>query len=319
MAYQLRDAKYFFAVLSARMLYAPRPSYVFSEFATEVTEYQKGAGDTVYMNRYPYQGDIGLTLAARAVPEATIIGTSSPVSITPDQVGLVLTSYYGPHNGTNVVSYGVTEEVLERAAVKLMDNMNFESFTNSIGGMWLEDDHSRWHDRVLSALYLQAATTRNPAGKLDAATLNTDKVTTADIIACLRTLRLAEVPTFPNGNYVAVITPQVESNLLEDADFKTVASRSDASRIYNAQIGQYLGIDFVRSSNIPTTVVNSLTASQYVVFGDQAVGCITAKPPQIRKNTNDDYQRLFNFIWRTVKAYAVLNNAFIVKGRSFAV
>jgi N4-gp56 family major capsid protein len=320
MALQLRDAKYFYPVLSATMLHAPQPAFVFDQFASKENDWRKGAGDTIHLNRYPYLGDAGLTLAARAVGEGSVIGISDPVSVSPEQVALVLTDYYGPYStGAGAVApYGITEAVANRAAVKLADTRDYTSFTNSIGGAWLKQDHDRWHDRVLCALLLQTTQIRNPAGKADGSTLITDKVTTADITAMLRTLRDGNVPPFADGNYVAVITPQVESNLLDDSDFKTAATRAGGDRIWAGEIGQYMGIRFIRSTNIPTATVNSLTASQFVVFGSEAVGYAQGMPPEIRANSNDDYQRFLYLIWKATRAYAVLNTAFAVKGRSFA-
>lgn len=320
MALQVRDSTYFFSVLGIRMLFAPTALTVFDQFAEIEQHLGKNEGDTIVLNRYPHLGDVGLTLAARAVGEAATIGISSPVNVTPEQAILVLTDYWGPHNGTAVAPYGISEATARRANAKLIEYSDPLSFVNSIGGAFLDTDHKRWHDRVLCNLCLTTTQIRNPAGKADASTLVTDKVTTADILAIRKTLIDNNVPTFDDGTYVAVISSQVEHNLLSDADFKAAAinNANAGDRIWMGEIGKYLGVRFVTSTNIPTTTVNSLTAAQYVVFGKQAFGYGVGSLPEIRKNANDDYGRFLYLVWKCVRAYAVLNSSFIVKGRSFA-
>lgn len=325
MALTIRNPDVFLTTLSAMMLLEPKPSYVFDQFALKEIEFGKGKGDTVQLNRYPYFGDVGLTEVARTLDESVAIGISDPVNQEINKISVVLKEYSGPYNGTAsaVAPLGVTEKVARQAQAKLIDSGNPADFFNSIGGRSLKDDHDRWHDRVLCNLMLTTTNVRNPDGVVDGSTAVTgtgSKLDHEDLMAIKEQMLSANVPTFEDGLYYAVVSPRMEKHLRQDSDFREAMNYYNPTMRMRGELGIYEGFRFFISTNMPTATVNSLTAHQGVFFGAQAVGYGEGDfPVQVRMNKNDDYERFIYLIWLVYRGYSVLDSRFIFKARSFAV
>jgi hypothetical protein len=175
MALTVTDSAYFLATLSSMMLSDPTPEYIFDQFVVKEIDFKKAKGDTVYLNRYPRFGSVGLTEASRNVSETQTIGTANPINQDVEQVTVTLNEYIGPYNNdqSTVAPLGVTERVALQAQQKLIDSNNPTDFFNSIGGTSLKDDHDRWHDRVLINLFLTTTNKQNPDSVADGSTATT--------------------------------------------------------------------------------------------------------------------------------------------------
>lgn len=323
MAITITDPGFFFPVLSAQLLYAPKPDYTMDQFALKDINIRFNQGDTVTLNRYPYLGEAGLTEGARTPAESATIGTASPINLTYNAVPLTLTEFFGPYNTgtTSIQPLGISEKVAKYASQKLADYGDPTSFINNgISGDYLADDHARFHDRALINRALATSNFQNPASKADASTLITDKFTVADLGAVRETLQTNFAPKFMGKYYIAIIGSRFEKHLRSDTDFKNAMNNNVMvnERQLDGSIGAFEGFLFYRSENIPTATVNALTARQALFFGMGAFGYAEGEKREIRLNANNDYGRFLFLIWRAVRAYATLNTAFIVKGRTFA-
>lgn len=324
MALTLRDADVFLQTLSAMMLYEPTPNYIFDQFAGKEIEFGKGKGDTIQINRYPYFGDAGLTSSARLLDEQQTIGTADPINQEINTVTVTLQEFSGPYNNSvgAVAPLGVTEKVARQAQAKLIDSGNPADFFNSIGGRSLKDDHDRWHDRVLCNLFLSTTNVRNPDGVTDGNTATTSTGSTldhADLMAIKESLMEANIPTFSDGLYCAVVCPRMEKHLRQDTDFREAMNYYNPTMRMRGELGIYEGFRFFTSTNMPTDTINSLTAYQGLFFGPNAVGYGEGDfPVQVRMNKNDDYERFMYLIWLVYRGYSVLDSRFIYKARTFA-
>ena len=324
MALTVRDPAFFFDTLSAMMLTEPSPEYVFDQFATIDVDFSAGNGDTVYLNRYPYFGDVGLTLANRILAETDSIGISDPVNQNVNQVSVELLELAGPYSSVKrgVAPLGVTEKVARQAEQKLIDSGNPESFFNSIGARSLKDDHDRFHDRALCNLFLATTNKYNPDGVVDGSTAVTGAGSTLsgdDLMAIKEVLQNNNAPTFSDGLYRAVISPRMEKHLRQDPDFKESMRYYNPTQLMRGEIGIFEGFRFFTSTNIPTATVNALTASQGVFFGMDAVGYGEGGLPlQVRSNKNDDYERFMYLIWLVYRGYSAMDYRFVVNARTFA-
>jgi N4-gp56 family major capsid protein len=317
------DPGFFFPVLSAKLLYAPRPDYIMDQFAMKEINIRFQQGDTVTLNRYPYLGDVGLTEALRTPSESANIGIANPINLTYNAVPLTLTEFFGPYSAgsSSIQPLGISEKVAKYASQKLADYGDPTSFVNdAVSGDYLSDDHARFHDRALINRALATSNFQNPAGKADGSTLITDKFTVADLGAIRETLQVNLAPKFMGKYYIAVIGSRTEKHLRQDTDFKNAMNYNQLvqERALDGSIGAFEGFLFYRSENIPTATVNALTARQSLFFGMGAFGYAEGEKREIRINKNDDFGRFLYLIWRAVRAYATINTAFIVKGRTFA-
>jgi len=324
MGLTLTDTKYFLATLSSAMLIDPTPKYVFDQFASKEIDFGKSKGDTVYLNRYPHLGDVGLTESLRAISESSTIGTADPVNLTAEQVTVTLKEYGGPYNSTasKIAPLGITEKVAMRAQNKLIDSKNPADFFNSIGGMILKDDHDRLHDRILCNLLLTSTNKLNPDGVADGSTATTStgsKLDTADLQTIKETLQSNDAPTFSDGLYYAVISSRMEKHLKQDTSFREAMYYANPNSLLRGEIGVYEGFRFFSSNNIPTATINALTAYQGLFFGDSSVGYGEGDMPvEVRLNKNDDYARFMYLVWLVYRGYALLDESFVVKARTFA-
>lgn len=323
MAITERESAYFLTTMSALMLTDPQPAYLFDRFATkEIDRGKFNSGDTVQLNRYPMLGGNGLTESARALSETQTVGTSNTSAQTVQTVTVTLKEYMGPHNGTDVGPLVVTEKVLKQAQAKLLDGANPLNFFNSIGGMSLKNDHDRWHDRTLVNLLLTTTNTLNPDNVADGSTATTStgsKFDSDDLKLLKEQMMSRNVPIYPDGYYYMLVSPRFEKHLKQDADFKEACYYYKPESQFKGEITAFEGFKIWTSNNIPTAMVNSLTAHQAVAFGPDSFGYGEGKLPlQIRNNKNDDYQRFLYLIWLVYRGYALLDQRFVYKLRTFA-
>ncbi|MGL4620873.1 MAG: N4-gp56 family major capsid protein [Chroococcidiopsis sp.] len=320
MALTVRDPKYFFAVLSSMLLLAPKPMYVFDQFAEKEFDFAKTLGDTMVLNRYPYLGEAGLSQIARQLSETVVIGTADPVSITAEAVTLILQEFGGPYSiaGAKVSPLGITEKVARFAQNKLVDMMDVTGWFKSIAGALLKDDHDRLHDRILFQLCMTSPNTTNPGSKADGATLVTDKFGVDDLLTIKEKLDTRNAPEFDDGLYVAVLSPRMEKHLKSDVKFRDAVRYGSPERLYRGEIGTFEGFRCITSKNMVTETVNALTAHDGIFMGQQAYGYVEAMAAEIRKNKNDDYERFLYLVWLAYRAYSALNTSFIEIGRTFA-
>jgi hypothetical protein len=88
-------------------------------------------------------------------------------------------------------------------------------------------------------------------------------------------LRTMNVPTVA-GNYVAHVDPTTEAELFADADFKQAyQGRGDSTVFGDMSIGTFVGIDWVRNTECPTTSdgtsAQNVTVHQPIVCGGGAI------------------------------------------------
>jgi len=324
MALTLRDPNLFFTTLSSMMLFEPRPAYVFDQFAMKEIRYGANNGDTVVLNRYPYFDDAGLTLADRQLSESDTIGTANPVSQDTDAVTVILQEYSGPYNGTEsaIAPFGITEKVARQAEAKLIDTGDPLSFFNSIGARSLKDDHDRFHDRVLFNLLSTTTNKWNPDGVVDGSTASTSTGSTLDsddLRGIKEQLENANVPPDSDGLYIAVISPRMDKHLRQDTDYKEAMRYASPENLLRGEIGVYEGFRFIKSTNMPTETINSLTAHKGIFMGVDAVGYGEGDLPlEVRKNKNDDYERFMYLIWLVFRGYSLLDERFVVEARTYA-
>lgn len=93
-----------------------------------------------------------------------------------------------------------------------------------------------------------------PNGKASRYNLTgTDVMSAAVVRSVVSRLRTANVPTI-DGNYIAHIDPTTEAQLYADPDFKQAYQGRGDSRVFgDMSIGTFLGCDWVKNNEAPTT------------------------------------------------------------------
>jgi hypothetical protein len=111
----------------------------------------------------------------------------------------------------------------------------------------------------------------------------------------------------------------MEKHLKQDTSFREAMYYARPDNLLKGEIGTYEGFRFFSSNNLPTASINSLTAYQGLFFGPGVAGYGEGNLPlQVRINKNDDYERFMYLIWLVYRGYALLDERFCVKARTFA-
>jgi N4-gp56 family major capsid protein len=104
----------------------------------------------------------------------------------------------------------------------------------------------------------------------------------AEIREAISTLKSSDAPKFDDNTYVCVIHPDTEQDLFNDSNiqqaFQYAANRGPSNPLATGELGNYLGVKFVTTSNSATSAVGISLANGpadvylTVMFGKGYVG-----------------------------------------------
>jgi N4-gp56 family major capsid protein len=150
----------------------------------------------------------------------------------------------------------------------------------------------------------------------------TDKMSTAEIIKAVKTLRNNSGRTF-NGYFVAVVHPNVEADLLRDATFVEATRYAAAERLYKGEISRFYGCIFVRAESLITysstvTVYPTFVIAQYAYAITHLQDLRVIHHPPGSAGTADPLNQLRTLGWKCSFKAAILNNNWLVRIESAA-
>ena len=214
--------------------------------------FQKGSNEIRYA-RYPDLTPLGIndTLGEGLAPAEYDL-TITTESFVPRQYGKVLkitdlAQLDSPHDLISIAS-----ERLARAATESMDT-------------------------IIRDVLKQGTNVRYAAGRVSRATVaSTDKLTGLEVKQTVAKLKAANVPTFADGFYRAIIHPSVEFDILTDTSangFLEASKYTKNLELLNGEIGAYAGVRFLVSPTAATFtggVGGALTIHSSFFFGPDA-------------------------------------------------
>lgn len=149
-----------------------------------------------------------------------------------------------------------------------------------------------------------------------------DKITAAEVIKAVRTLRNNSGRTF-NGYYIAIVHPNVEADLLRDATFVEATRYAAAERLFKGEIARFYGAIFVRAES--TTAISSTVTVYPTFFIAQFAYAITDLQdlrvyhhPPGSAGTADPLNQIRTLGWKVSFKAAILNNNWLVRLESAA-
>lgn len=146
--------------------------------------------------------------------------------------------------------------------------LNHPILTETTYLMGLEAAQS--YDNRIQAVLVAGTNTQYANGKASRATLVAgDVMTTVEFQKAIRTMRQNGASAFDDGNYVMLVDPSVEQDILADTKFNTAAAYSQVDRVNQAEVGKWFGITVVRSNNI-LPIANTPTVHTSYVIGRNA-------------------------------------------------
>lgn len=125
---------------------------------------------------------------------------------------------------------------------------------------------------------------------------------------------------FDDGNFVLVVSPSVETDLMGDTAFANTVYRQSAptqgNELYKGRIVSFAGVTVVRSNNIPT-IASTTTVHTSYVFGRNAYAVSDLQSLEMYKegpgSVSDPLHQKMTMGWKVGFKSVILNNNFMVR------
>lgn len=288
-------------------------AYSLSEALVAVSEVGNARiGHTVRLNRPVFAGG-GYTEASRAIGASVSI-SQTPIEVSAEQVTLTVRRYVGPFasGGTQPQPYAIDRLDAQRSVHSLA----------GIVGLHMSRDRMKWLDSVIGQAFDAGSSVVRPGGIAADASMPASSELPMDLDTLWRaeqTLRMANIPAFADGSYLAVLSPIQMRQLKLDPDFARFAvfdkSQNPLGIPSIAQVGR---VKIVESNTIQvdTTTLAGQSIQRGMMFGPGGVGYGVADPCRVANAVEDNYGETLKVVWICYEAFAVLDNRFIVSMRS---
>jgi N4-gp56 family major capsid protein len=180
---------------------------------------------------------------------------------------------------------------------------------------------ARSYDRTINSVVV-AGTSVYYAGTGNAARADIavgDVLTFSDIRKAVALLRNNGASEFADGNFVLVIDPSVEADLMGDTTFQNTVQRNNlgtGGENYKGTITKFAGVTVVRSNNIPTLSSTTTVHASYL-FGQNAFAVSDLQNLQMYKEgpggVSDPLNQKMTMGWKLAFKSVILNNNFMVR------
>lgn len=289
-----------------RQLMLANVDSVYSKVMEVVPEFDKMPGHTVRINR-PKYGSGGFTLASREVASGASIGTTA-IDLSSEQVTLTIKRYAGPYDSVN-------SAVAPFAVDKFDAGRSLHSVAQMVG-KHMQRDFDKWLDAVMVTLGNTGSTaTLYPAGFTadNDSTVAGDMPADADILfRASESMKLANIPRFANGRYMAIVSPTFSRQLKADPQFAKYSQYTpEKNPLYQSYLATCGDIDIFESTTLTGTANgSSVTVYKSQVFGPGFFGAGIGRLPEVMPNSSDNYGETALVIWLAYMAFGVLDSRF---------
>ena len=175
-------------------------------------------------------------------------------------------------------------------------------------------------DELVSGTNVQYANSKTSRANLAAA----DILKIDDIKKAVRFLRRNNAETI-NGDYVAIIHPDVAYDLMNDSEWIDANQYAGSSKIFEGEIGKMYGVRFVEStqakiwsSTVPVYATLVIAANAYGVTSINGGGIETIVKQLGSGGTADPLNQRATVGWKLNKAVKILVDAYMVRIESAA-
>lgn len=270
-------------------------------------------GSMIRFNR-PAFLDTTYSLASRRIGVNQTISVD-PINVGSEQVSLTLDRFAGPFDQVNQrpAPFGIDKFDASMGVHKLA----------SMVGTHLRRDFHKFLDFNCALLLDQAAVVARPAGMTDDDSAVTAGSFPLDYETISRAERLADeanLPVFPDGNRLLVLTPTQLEQLKQDPDY--TRSAKDWPQ-YNMLFPQYVSsigkLHIFKSTtlNKPNNSSSVPVHRGHLIAPGALLGGMGA-PPHVAASTADNYGERALVIWIAYLAMAMADNRFCISVRSAA-
>jgi hypothetical protein len=291
------------SAIAAELLIQPDDVYQFIQYGPiqQKGEEAKVPGTTSMLFDRPVLPTGTYTETSRRLTEGTAVNSGS-LAVTMTQTTLTTREYGGPHDGSNVVPFGITE---------FLKNRSKHDVIGLVGG-FLRRDRNRWLDTVFMNLLLAATTVITPDASAEGAITAGQAASAAWLSAIKKSLKDTKIPPFPNGNHRLIINTRQEKELKADTTIREqlrYLTLAGGNPLFAGYVGTYDGLDMITSTMLPTKGVGSasaVTGYQAVAFGPHGIGQGIAMEPEPRYADDTDFGRQLRVMWVSNEAIGML-------------
>lgn len=179
---------------------------------------------------------------------------------------------------------------------------------------------ARSYDRMINSVVVAGTSVVYAGGQSARANLTTAHVLSfTEIKKALGILRNNGAEEFADGNFVLVVDPSVELDLMGDSTFQSTVIRNGqgtSGENYKGAVTKFGGVTVVRSNNIPT-ISSTATVHTSYVFGKNAFAVSDLQSLEMYKEgpggQSDPLHQTMKMGWKVGFKSVILNNNFMVR------
>lgn len=271
-----------------RLLIIAKKDLVFRNWAL-IEPLPNNSSLTVSFTQYNKLPVVSTTLT-QGVPPTSNTLSSAAITATVDQIGafVELTDL-----AELTVKHPVVEQVMELLGAQAGESIDTRIINVLLAGTTVQ--------------YANGAANR-------AALAATDVMTTVEFRKAVKTLRVNGALPF-DRDYVMVVDPSVEADILSDTTFTAVAN-FNAQPMYDAEVGRWYGTRVVRSNNI-AAIASTTTVHTSFIFGRNAYAITDLQSLQMYVEgpggVSDPLRQKRTMGWKTAFKTVILNNSLFLR------
>lgn len=180
---------------------------------------------------------------------------------------------------------------------------------------------ARSYDRMINSVVVAGTSVVYPGAVANRAAIGAGNVLTfAEVRKSVALLRNNGAQEFDDGNFVLVVDPSVETDLMGDTTFQNTVYRQSTptkgNEFYKNTITKFAGVTVVRSNNIPT-ITSTVTVHTSYIFGQNAYAVSDLQSVQMYKegpgSVSDPLHQKMTMGWKLGFKAVILNNNFMVR------
>ncbi len=306
------------AVTSTTQLAADLQTY-FSKALLKQAKYKTVLDQFGYVENIPSNSSktISFTQYADLAPVAAVISTEGP-----------------PPTDTQLSTTAITATVDQLGAYVTLTDLAKLTPKHPVMQKTLEllgTQGARTYDNFVFAAISAGTSVYYPGAVASRATLtSTSYLTFSDVLKGVANLRTNGAQEFDDGNFVLVVDPKVEMDLVQDSTLQNVAYRQQPNNhnneLYKGAITTFAGVTIVRSNQldfnkIPNTGTGgTLTAHVSFLFGQNGYAVSNLQSMQTYTqgpgSVSDPLEQRMTVGWKFAFKSVILNNNFMARFES---